>query len=377
MRGRKAVAIVLALTLLSFVAFAAGNKEGAGAGKAGAGALVPMKMIFPRSLEVLDDYYLNVALAMNYFQEEGIQITAEGALGTTDSTKLVVQGFGEACDPSPPVLMTAVANGLPLTMVFEQDKNYIFGFAVRKDSGLKTIADLKGKTISVGDAGWTVIMDPLFKKLGGFTSKDVQVVVGGTGRAQLVQQGKADAVFTWEKEYQLWWGQGLDLAVIKGYDEGARFPGNGICFANDYIKKNPQLVAKFCRAWAKGIYFGQINPAAATEISLKKYPMIGVPFSDALLAIKAAVWIMAEGPVVEKNGLGYIEKSNWAEMQDLLISTGGLTTKTDPETFLSNEFIKEANNFDHKKVAAEAKAYKLDAANAETLKAKGLNQYGW
>jgi NitT/TauT family transport system substrate-binding protein len=215
MGGRKVVAILLALTLLSFAAFASGTQDTKGK----AGALTPMKVIFPRSLEVLDDYYLNVALAMNYFQDEGIQISAEGALGTTDSTKLVVQGFGEACLPSPPVLMTAIASELPLTMVFEQDKNYIFGFAVRKDSGLKTIKDLKGKTISVGDAGWTVIMDPLFKKVGGFTSKDVQVVVGGTGRAQLVAQGKADAVFTWEKEYQLWQGQGLDLAVIKGYDE--------------------------------------------------------------------------------------------------------------------------------------------------------------
>lgn len=373
MSARKTVAIVLALSLLSFSAFASGSSEGAAKG----GALVPMKVIFPRSLEVLDDYYLNVALAQDYFKAEGIQVSAEGALGTTDSTKLVVQNFGEVCLPSPPVLMTAIANGLPLTMVFEQDKNYIFGFAVRKDSGLKKIADLKGKTISVGDAGWTVIMDPLFKKYGGFTSKDVQVVVGGTGRAQLVAQGKADAVFTWEKEYQLWHGQGLDLAVIRGYDEGARFPGSGLCFANDYVKKHPDLVAKFCRAWAKGIYFGQINPAAATEISLKRFPMIGVPFSEALLAIKAAVWIMAEGPVVEKYGLGYIEKSNWAEMQDLLLSTGGLTVKTDPETYLSNDFVKEANNFDHAKVAAEAKAYKLDPANAEKLKSLGLNAYGW
>ncbi len=376
MNAKKTIAIVLALLLAATVAFAGGKQEGKEAAAA-AGKLTPMKVVFPRSLEVLDDYYLTVALAMKYFEAEGIQPSAEGALGTTDSTKLVAQGFGEVCLPSPPVLMTAVANGLPLTMVFEQDKNYIFGFGVRKDSGINTIADLKGKKISVGDAGWTVIMDPLFKKVAGFTSKDVEVVVGGTGRAQLVQEGQADAVFTWEKEYQLWWGQGLDLKIISGYEAGVRFPGNGLVFANDYIKKNPKLVEGYCRAWAKGIYFGKVNPAAATEITLKKYPMLGVPFEDAIKAIKAAVWVMAEGPIVEQYGLGYIEKTHWGEMRDILYEEGALPSKPELDTFLSNDFIQGANNFDKAKVEAEAKAYKLDPANAETLKKLGLNEYGW
>jgi ABC-type nitrate/sulfonate/bicarbonate transport system substrate-binding protein len=372
MRARKILAVILVLTLLAVVAFAGGQQD-----KAATGKLVPMKIIFPRSLEVLDDYYLTVALANGYFEQEGIKATAEGALGTTDSTKLVAQGFGEVCLPSPPVLMTAVANGLPLTMTFEQDKNYIFGFAVRKDSGINSIADLKGKKISVGDAGWTVIMDPLFKKVAGFTSKDVEVVVGGTGRAQLVAEGKADAVFTWEKEYQLWWGQGLDFKILSGYEAGVRFPGNGLTFANKYIKEHPKQVEGFCRAWAKGIYFGKINPAAATEITLKKYPMIGVPFQDAIKAIKAAVWVMAEGPVVEKNGLGYIEKTHWAEMRDILADEGALPSRPNIDTFLSNDFIKAANDFDKAQVEAQAKAYKLDPENAETLKKLGLNEYGW
>ncbi len=372
-RNKALILAVLALFVLALGAFAGGKQEGAKPG----GALFPMKVIFPRSLEVLDDYYLTVALKMKYFEDEGIQALPEGALGTTDAPKLVVQGFGEVCLPAPPVLMTAVANDLPLTMVFEQDKNYIFGFGVRKDSGINSFKDLKGKKISVGDAGWTVIIDPLLMKTAGFTTKDTQIVVGGTGRAQLVQEGKADAVLTWEKEYQLWWGQGLDLKILKGYDQGVRFPGNGLTFSNKFIKEHPDRVVGFGRAWAKGIYFGQINPAAATEITLERYPMIGVPFADAILAIKAGVWIMTAGPVVEKYGLGYLEKTHWAEMRDTLFDQGALPKKVDIDSLLTNKFIDEINKFDHKKVEEQAKAYKLKPESLAALKKLGLNEYGW
>lgn len=80
--------------------------------------------------------------------------------------------------------------------VFQQDQNYIFGFGVRKDSGINDLADLKGKIISVGDVGWTVLIDPLLKLTVGFTTQDCEVVSAGPGRAQLVAAGKADAVFT-------------------------------------------------------------------------------------------------------------------------------------------------------------------------------------
>ncbi|MCK4944159.1 MAG: ABC transporter substrate-binding protein, partial [Candidatus Aminicenantes bacterium] len=114
--------IVFAVLLVSSLSFAAGSKEGEK--PAGKEELIKMTVIFPRSLEVLDDYYINVAWAMGYFEQEGLDVHAEGALGTTDASKLVAEGQGEVALPAPPVLFTAVANGLPIMDVFQQDENY-------------------------------------------------------------------------------------------------------------------------------------------------------------------------------------------------------------------------------------------------------------
>jgi NitT/TauT family transport system substrate-binding protein len=370
--------VVLLVLAMGTFAFAAGSKEEQGAQmkKAAEGERVDMLVIFPRSLEVLDDYYINVAWKMGYFEQEGLNVRAEGALGTTDASKLVAEGQGEVALPAPPVLFTAVANGRPIIDVFQQDQNYIFGFGVRQDSGINDLKDLKGKTISVGDIGWTVLIDPLLKQAVGFTTADCKVVSAGPGRAQLVAAGKADAVFTWEKEYQLWDAQGIHLRVLRGFDYGIRFPGNGHVFAKKYVKEHPDRVVKFSRAWAKGIYFGTVNPAAATEITLDKYPMLGTSFEDSLKAIKAGVWVM-NSDVTDKHGYGYHEFSYWQQLEDLLYEQGTIPKKVPLDQCITNEFIDGINDFDREAVKRDAMSYKLKPENLKKLKELGLNEYGW
>jgi NitT/TauT family transport system substrate-binding protein len=260
--------------------------------------------------------------------------------------------------------------------VFQQDQNYIFGFGVRKDSGIDSFEDLRGKTVTVGDIGWTVLIDPLLQNTVGFTTEEMDVVAAGTGRAQQVAAGQADAVFTWEKEYQLWQAQGLDLKVLRGFDEGVRFPGNGIVFADKYIEEHPDRVVKFARAWAKGIYFGTVNPAAATEITLEKYPMLGVDFKDALRAIKAGVWVM-NSTMTEEHGYGYHNFEYWEALRDILYEQGTIPEKVALEECITNEFIEEINNFDKAAVEQDAQNYELKPENLEKLQEMGLNEYGW
>ena len=165
--------------------------------------LTKVTMVFPRSVEVLDDAQVHAADKLGYFAEEGIDIEVKQSYGTTD-VKMVATGNAEVAYPSPWVQMSAHNSGLPIISIFDSDVKNIFEFGVRKDSDIYSIKDLKGKSISIGDPFWKAISNPALRAAG-VSPDEVKYVVAGNNRAQVVAQGKVDAVLTWEKEHQPAW----------------------------------------------------------------------------------------------------------------------------------------------------------------------------
>lgn len=318
--------------------------------------LTKLTMVFPRSIEVLDDAHVVATQMMGYFKEEGIEVVFEQSYGTSD-VKLVASGRADVAYPSPPIQLTAHASDLPIISVYQVDVRNIFGFSVRENSGINSIADLKGKKISLGDAAWAVIADPILRHAGLDPTKDIEYVVAGESRAQMVNEGKLDAVLTWEKEYQLWDAEGIRLTYLSG-EKVLDNCSNSIIVSLDTYKNKKDLIRGFVRAYAKGSYFTKLNPKAATEMVLERYPSLKVEFKDALKAIEGLVYI-DHNEDTEKYGYGYHSAERWKlNVEDAL--KGGLITKEVPlEQIYTNDFVEAANDFDHKAIEEDAKNYKL------------------
>jgi len=270
--------------------------------------LTKVVMVFPRSIEVLDDAHVVATQMMGYFEEEGLEVVFEQSYGTSD-VKFVASGRADVAYPSPPIQLTAHASNLPIISVYQTDVRNIFGFSVRKDSGINSIADLKGKKISLGDAAWAVISDPILQHAGLDPKKDIEYVVTGENRAQMVNEGKLDAVLTWEKEYQLWDAEGIRLKYLSG-EKVLDNCSNSIIVSLDTYKNKKDLIRRFVKAYAKGSYFTKLNPKAATEMVLERYPSLKVEFKDALKAIKGLVYI-DNNEDTEKYGYGYANAKKW------------------------------------------------------------------
>ena len=182
----------LTLVLLSaFMAFAGGQGESK--------ALTKMTYITPRgTLEVMDDYFLWVAIDQGYFKELGLNIDMEpGPVDAFACTKFVDQKKGDVGEPSPGVLTASVEQGMDVIMVYEMMLGNVFDFAVRKDSPIKSVQDLAGKTIALGAIGFEVISDPLLVEAG-VDPKTVKYVAIGEQVGQAVAEGKVDAALSWE-----------------------------------------------------------------------------------------------------------------------------------------------------------------------------------
>ena len=315
-----------------------------------------VKYVLPRSLEVLDDAHVWAGLKMGYFAAQGLDLSIEQSYGTTD-IKMLAAGQAEFAIPSPGFQMVGRDMELPLKSIFQVDTRQIFGFCVKAGSDIKKIEDLKGKTISLGDASWDAIANQ-FIVAAGLKTTDVTYIAAGENRAQMVDQGKADAVLTWQKEFQLWAGQGMEFDYIDGepYIPGC---ANSVVVTEKLLKEDPELIKAFGRAYAQALYFTKLNPAAATEIVLAQFPAIKLNFEQALPSIEALVYITNDKDT-EKMGYGFHNVDEWNLVKKYMMETGVLSQDIDVTTLYTNEFVEYYNAFDHATVEADAKNYVLE-----------------
>ena len=255
----------------------------------------------------------------------------------------------------------------PFKSVYQVDNCNIFGYCVKPDSGIKSIADLKGKTIALGDAAWNTISDPILIAAG-VDPSEVTYVTAGESRAQMVDSGQADAVMTWYKEFELWNGQGITLDWLAGEDV-IQLTGGCLTFANSFIENpdNTDLIKRFVKAYAMGSYFTYLNPVAATEITMNKFPSLDVDFKWALQSIEHLIYI-DNGKDVEEHGYGWHNPEKW-EVQMEACRNGGTLTRTDLELdeIYTNDYVEAANSFDMKRVEEDAHNYKAAADHESSV----------
>ncbi|MGA8001461.1 MAG: ABC transporter substrate-binding protein, partial [Pseudolabrys sp.] len=125
-----------------------------------------------------------VALAKGYFQEEGANVTgiiaSEGG-GTSVRNAMAGVAYGEA---NPGAIAVAIQQGADLRIVSDNVLTIAeFAWLVKKDSPIKTIADLKGKKIGYTNPRSTSqALDILMLKKAGLKPEDAELVkTGGFG----------------------------------------------------------------------------------------------------------------------------------------------------------------------------------------------------
>jgi len=326
-------------------------------------SLDEVRVVFPRAKELAgEDVYVHIAEKLGFAAEEGITfVNWESALGALDSLKLIATGQSDMSYPSSYVLITGVSQGIPAKMVYDTLQKQIFVFGIRPDSPIKDIADLKGKSVAVGTAGWTVIAAPLLKKAG-IKVEDINWVVAGEQRQMVAWEGKTDAVFTWEMEYQNWADRGMSFKVLGGPDY-LDYQSNGWAVGNQLIEENPDLVQRMCRAMAKGAWFCICNPYAAADVALKTFPGVTPnTFKGMVTVIKALNNLMYANWTPE-NGLGWMNYEYWQNQINDMYEFKTIENMIKAEDVVTNQFIEEANNFDHERIKALAIAYKISDEN--------------
>lgn len=338
-----------------------------------AAAAGTVRWVSPRgTIEVLDDYPYWVAKKFGYFGD--IETTLEpGPMEATATVKLVDQEQSDMGYPSPGVFSLALEQGIPLISAWEMGAYDVFNIALPKGSPVKALADLKGKTVALGSAGWQAICDPMFAQAG-VDPKEISYVEAGASWGQSLQQGQADAALSWEGLRAQWTGQGLDFDYLIGRNV-SKFPANTFVMRRkdyeDASKK--ELYETYLRGWAMGLEFGHINPRAATHIVMQQFPSLQLTPEVATESMMQLANVF-RGDFEKRQGWGWHDLESWKLFLSTIRSIGQISKDIVAEDVIKNDYVAGANKFDAAKITADADGYALPddykAVDVEKIKAR-------
>jgi NitT/TauT family transport system substrate-binding protein len=324
-----------------------------------------VRWISPRgTLEVMDDYNIWVPIKQGYFKRLGVNVKMiAGPLGDAlAAAKFVGQNQADMGYPSPGVLTTSVDAGVEVISVWEMIPGQVFNFAVKKGSPIKHPRQLAGKRISLGSAGWRVIVDPILVEVG-VNPKSVRYVTAGAQWAQAVAQGRADAALSWEGLRAQWKGQGLEFDYLIG-TKFSKMPSNSYVIRKDDLEDDERrdLHIRFLKGVVMGFEFTRANARAAAQITYRQFPGLKKQMTPQL-ALDSLIELAAGYGLSNRrgNGWGFHYVSGWDKYLDIIADLKQTKKRLRVSDVLTNELVRPANQTDVARAKRDARRFKLDA----------------
>ncbi|GAA0447550.1 sulfonate ABC transporter substrate-binding protein [Paractinoplanes deccanensis] len=285
---RRSFALALASALF---ATAACGGEGGDAATSSDGTTALKVGVIP----IVDVAPIYLGVKQGFFKSEGLDVTLETAQGGAAIVPGVVSGQFQFGFSNTTSLLLAASQGLPLKVVSagvastgEQGKDF-GAVVVKKDSPIKTAADLAGKRVAVNTLKNinTTTINKVVRDAGGDPSTIKYVELGFPDIAAAVAKGDVDAGQVVEPFLTIATGQG-DRQVVANYAGTDPDLMVGMYFTSQqFLAKNPEVAKKFTAAMAKSLDYAsshgdevravlndytKIDPEVQKNMVLPKWP---------------------------------------------------------------------------------------------------------
>jgi NitT/TauT family transport system substrate-binding protein len=279
-----------------------------------------------------------VALEKGYFKEAGIDVQVFPGEGSSVTVKLVGTGdvdFGYATADQ---ALLADARGLPVVTTAVILQSNPIGIVFPKNQGIKTLTDLYGKRLGVQfksavERQWRAVA-----KTQNIDTSRIIEVPADLAIGKLIIAGRIDAgvAFFFNDGIQPI-TEGIDMDWILFRDFGLRMYSSGLIVNAETIKKNPDLVRRFTKAFVRGWEYAKAHPEEAYALTVKANPLLDNKYNKLKLP---AVLTLTESEDTKKNGIGYSSKEGWEALVKTLVDLDLLKQPIDVSRVYTNEFLK-------------------------------------
>lgn len=233
-----------------------------------------------QSLTVILDWFANpnhaplfVAQQQGFFKQQGLEVKLIGPANPSDPPKLVAAGKADLAITYLPQLLLAVQQGLPLVRIATLIDKPLACLAVKANSGINSISDLKGKRIGYSTDGVDSAMLRAMLAAHGLNINDVKLVNVNYDLTQALLSGKVDAVTGVYRNFEL-----IQMKLV-GFHALAFYPENNgvppydelIVVTNRKELNDPRLL-KFLIALKQGEDYLQQFPEPSWQQFAQNHP---------------------------------------------------------------------------------------------------------
>lgn len=252
----------------------------------------------------------------NIFRNDALAVTIEAATNSQDAIKRIANGDADIAlaDINTLIRYRDAEKAMPIKAVLIVYNKAPYAMVARKSRGIKTIADIDGKTIGLVEGDASARLWPAIAKQNGVKLNKVKAEkISAAVREPLLSAGQVDAVTGFANASAInLRDRGVpasDLAVLRFADFGSEVYGHALIVAPKFATEHPDAVKAFVRATLAGIRLAAKDSAKATDDVLAQ--MSGASRDIELERLRTTLNDNILTDEVKKNGIGFVEAARF------------------------------------------------------------------
>lgn len=284
---------------------------------------------------------------LGYFEEEDIKVEIQTASRDLPIPAFVANGDTDIGAAGADETLQGFAQGGKYKVVYDYYTRSGDIISVPEDSDINDLKQLEGKTIGLASQDDRVFVRTALEVAGADPSKVKLATVGAAGPTVVssLKKGKIQA-----------YGSGISEAAIVEANLPMRAvlpegiigrPAASFLVSQEMIEKQPDVVERFLRAWAKATHAGISSPEAVEAMAREKIESEWENEDVGRSIIEVS--IESQTPMGTET-YGEIRKDAWQETQEQLKAADVLPREVDLSNVFDTQFIEAANKWDRGEV---------------------------
>ncbi len=285
--------------------------------------------------------------ARGYFKAEKLAVTIDAGNGSGGTVTRIASGAYDMGFADLAALMEFQANNptapnKPVAVMMVYNNTPAAAMALKK-SGITQPADLSGKKMGapIFDAGrkaW-----PIFAKAN-HISGVTWTAMDPTLRETMLVRGDIDAItgfsFTSLLNLEARGVKASDVVVLPYPDHGVKLYGNAVIVSENFLKKNPEAVKGFLRAFTKGMKDVIADPKAASATLKARDGLVDVALEERRLKLALDATVLT--PDARAEGFGAVMAPRLSLMGSQVSDAFSTQQRVDPAAVWNGNYLPTA-----------------------------------